>query len=236
MKNLIPDFENIENINKTIQTYKSSLEKDIKEKILKIQNLLRKCDRSNDSIKLINSIKQNFDYKFGNEINNTIFIDYMNKSLPTLFSWSKARRKQISDFFNQIGIDDFLYIPMLNDDLLSKFKKHLFLGIINNQLIPMRNEVARKFVLYTNKDFNEKAFDYSLEIELNRDENFLKYFCKDYSNYSKIKIDIKALKKYIFSNVIIDAYLLTSKEIFGKDATFVNRDNIKKALEIKKLI
>jgi molecular chaperone GrpE (heat shock protein) len=232
MKKLIPNLNNIESISNEIKDYKLKLPNDVIEKIQTIQDLLKNCGKSNNSIEVIHSFKQNFDYKFGNEINNTMFIDYMNKSIQTLYSWSSWRRKGISDFFNSIEIDDFLYIPMITDDLLSKFKKHLFLGVINNQAIPMRLEVIKKFLLYTNEDFKERPFNYTLEIELNREEKFSQNFNDDYSNHCEIKINVETLKDYIFSNVIIEAYILTAKEVFGSNATFVNEKNTKMALEI----
>ena len=176
-------------------------------------------------------LRSSFDYNFGDKIENENFIDFMKKGLSTLYS-DVNNRVIVKNVFNKIKdiINDFLYIPMLEDNTLCEFKKHTFLGAVSSQINGDDYSDLFEYIFYTNKYFNESNFK-EIAIIFQRNSKFVKIF-PSYGKDFDIHLDLETLKTYIFSETIKEAYLEMCKDVFGKNAKFVNMDNIEKSLEL----
>ena len=67
-------------------------------------------------------------------MDNHTFISFMKKGLSTLYSSDKEISKNVFDFFKNIQkeIKNFIFIPIINNNFLCEFKKHLYLGVLAN--------------------------------------------------------------------------------------------------------
>lgn len=177
-----------------------------------------------------NSIKRAFNYKFGDSINNKDFIDKMRNGLFSLFSDEQGTIDRVKRFFCDIknDIKDFLYIPMLEDNTLCEFKKHLYLGAISSQTDSDDYNSIQEYIFYTKEYFNESDFK-EIKVEISRDDNFIACF-KEYQKEETVLLNLETIKKFMFSKTIKEAYLETCKEIFGENAPFVTIENIEKEL------
>ena len=68
-----------------------------------------------------------------------------------------------------------------------------------------------------------------ISFNITREESFIKKF-PEYEKNHTFKLNLENIKEYIFSRTIKEAYLETCKDIFDKDANFVNEENIELAL------
>ena len=182
----------------------------------------------------IYSIKASFKHYFGIPIEDDKFLTFMEKGLSTLYS-NADNLYDAKKFFGKIHrkINDFLYIPILKENTLCEFKKHLFLGVVCSQLDSKENGFDYKkifeYIFYTDSYFDESDFK-EIEINLKRDDKFIEIF-PSYDKECKINLNLETLEKYIFSRTVQDALLETCKDIFGEDAPFLNIENFKDALK-----
>ena len=158
----------------------------------------------------------------------------MEEGLSTLHS-NIENLRDAKKFFHDIRkkIEDFLYIPILKENTLCEFKKHLFLGVVCSQLEGKDNgfdySEIFKYIFYTDSYFDESDFR-EIKIQFQRNDKFIKIF-PSYDKNCNINLNLDTLRKYVFSSAVQDAFLETCKEIFGADALFVNKENIQDALE-----
>ena len=178
-----------------------------------------------------NKIQCPFKYKFGTEMDNETFISFIDKGLDTLYSGQQKLQEKAINFFINIKnlIPEPIYLPMLNNNSLCQFKKHIYLSLLTSQIEEDDYNSLLEYIFYTDSYFNEQEFK-EIILEAKRDDAFIKLF-KNYKSDFYFILNFDILEKYIFSKSIRDAYLETCKTIFGKDATFVSEDNILKALK-----
>ena len=171
-----------------------------------------------------------FSYKFGDKIDNKSFISYMEQGLSTLYSSDKEISDNIFKFFKDIKnvINNFIYIPMIKDSSLCEFKKHIYLGAVTSQLREDQYDIIKRYILYSEEYFNESDFE-EISFIIKRGETFIKMF-PEYGKEQTFQLNLENIKEYILSRTIKEAYLETCKNIFSKDADFVNEENIEKAL------
>ena len=98
----------------------------------------------------------------------------MEQGLPTLYSNKEDIYKNVFEFFKDIEdeIKNFMYIPMLNNNTLCEFKRHLYLGALTSQ---MKEEHYNEIIFYTDDYFNEKNFE-SIEFNIDRRKAFINLF------------------------------------------------------------
>ena len=223
---------NSKELQKDIDTLKLLFSDEEKNEIIELQELLMGNNKSDIKFENYN-IKRSFDYKFGNNIDNKAFISFIKEGLSTLYSDDDMDEinKEVFKFFTNIHnyIQDFLYIPMLKNNTLYEFKKYIYLAIISNQLKIDDYDSFGNYIFYDESYFNESLFK---EITLNIERE--KLFLKNYPEYEKtyqFKLNFDIIKQYMFSPAVKEAYLETCKDIFGKDAKFVTKENIDKALD-----
>ena len=213
-----------------INKYKSKLTKDDKNNIDHLQEILVGKNIINQSEYI--SLESPFSFEFGKSINNDNFISFIEASIPALNSSDKKFKDNAIIFFKKLQneINDFLYIPMLEDNTLCEFKKHIYLGILTNQYISndYNPESLIEYIFYDESYFNDTTFC-DIKFKIIRDENFIQSFC-EYAKEYEFNLTLENIKDYMFSQTVKEAYLETCSEIFGKGANFVNMENIEKAL------
>jgi len=215
-------------IRKDVENYIKTLTHEDKNNIEKLQHYLTNYNKN--YIFQENKMKSPFFYKFGDEIDNKKFISFMEQGLPTLYSNKEDIYKNVFEFFKDIEdeIKNFMYIPMLNNNTLCEFKRHLYLGALTSQMKEEQYNKIINYIFYTDEYFNEKNFE-PITFVLERRETFIHLF-PEYSEKNTFELNLDNIHDYIFSKTILEAYYETCKDIFGKDATFVTKENIKIAL------
>lgn len=206
--------------------------KNLPEEEKKIEELQQYLTQFNSNYQFKdNKIKSPFSFKFGDVIDNKKFYLFMKEGLSTLYSNNKKVSEKAFDFFKNIEneIKNFIYIPMLNNSSLSEFKKHIYLGALTNQIEENDYKSIAQYIFYTDEYFNESNYE-EITFTIERNDSFVDLF-KEYDKNHTFKLDLEKIKSYIFSETIIEAYIETCKDIFGEDANFVNKKNIKSALE-----
>jgi hypothetical protein len=217
--------------NKIIELKEKISENDILN-VKKLEQLQEKLVGNSNNYKLNrNKIQCPFKYKFGTKMDNKTFISFIDKGLDTLYSGQKKLKEKAINFFINIKkqIPELIYLPMINNNSLCQFKKHIYLSLLTSQLDEDDYNSLLEYIFYTDSYFNEQDFK-EIVLEIKRDDAFIELFT-NYKSDCQLKLNFNILEKYIFSKPIIDAYLETCKAIFGKDATFVSEENIPKALK-----
>ena len=157
-----------------INKYKSKLTKDDKNNIDHLQEILVGKNIINQSEYI--SLESPFSFEFGKSINNDNFISFIEASIPALNSSDKKFKDNAIIFFKKLQkeINDFLYIPMLEDNTLCEFKKHIYLGILTNQYISndYNPESLIEYIFYDESYFNDTTFC-DIKFKIIRDENFI---------------------------------------------------------------
>ena len=215
-------------IRKDVDNYIKTLSQEEKKKIEEIQQYLTNYNKNYKFQE--NKMKSPFFYKFGDEIDNIEFITFMKQGLSTLYSNKEDIYKNVFEFFKDIEeeIKNFIYIPLLNNNTLCEFKKHLYLGALTSQMKEEGYNEIINYIFYTDDYFNEKNFE-SIEFNMDRRKTFINLFPEYSENYT-FKLNLENIHDYIFSETVIEAYYETCKDIFGEDANFVSKENIKTAL------
>ena len=214
-------------VRKDIEKYIKTLPNEEKNYIEEFQQYLTEY---NPNFKFTNNkIKVSFSYKFGEPINNKTFISFIQNGLSTLYSSDKEIYHDVFNFFKNIEaeIKNFIYIPMINNNSLCEFKKHIYLGALTSQIKENDYKTIINYIFYTDEYFNESEFK-EISFDIQRRETFIKKF-KNYEKDHIFVLNFNNLKDYIFSKTMKEAYLETCKDIFG-EADFVNEKNIENAL------
>ena len=212
-----------------IKKFKSELPDETLKNIEELQELLVGNKLPENTFEYI-CLNRSFDFKFGENISNEDFISYVRKSILTLYSTDKIFKDNAFKLFKNIQkkIKDFLYIPMLEQNTLCEFKKHIYLGVLSSQKDLEDQDSLTEYILYDDLYFNITSF-HEIKFNIKRDEKFIKTF-SDYTKEHEFKLNLETIKDYMFSQTIKEAYLETCREIFGNNASFVNMKNIEKAL------
>ena len=85
-----------------------------------------------------------------------------------------------------------------------------------------------EFIFYTDEYFMEKKFE-EIIFSIERSNSFIQSF-HGYDKTYEFKLNLENIKNYIFSEAMKEAYLKVCEEIFGREAKFVNKENIDDAL------
>lgn len=218
-----------EKLRKDIDKYIKTLSIEERQRIEGLQKYLTKLD--NNYKFEDNKIKMSFSYTFGDKIDNKKFVSFIEQGLSNLYSSDKEISKNVFKFFQDIEkeIKNFIYIPMLDENSLCELKKHLYLGALTSHLEEDDYQAISRYIFYDDEYFNESNFE-EICFNITRDDSFIKSF-PEYEKKHTFKFNLENIKEYIFSQAIKEAYLETCRDIFGKDANFVNEKNIESILD-----
>ena len=218
------EAERAEKLRIDIDNYIKTLSEEERKRIEGLQKYLTNYDNNYKFEE--NKIKMPLFHTFGENIDNKKFISYIEQEITNLYSSNKKISKNIFKFFQDIEkeIKNFICIPMLKENSLQEFKKHIYLKILTNQLEERDYKILIRYIFYDDEYFNESNFE-EISFSITRNDLFIKKFPEYEKNY-KFKLNLENIKEYMFSKTIKEAYLETCKDIFDKDASFVNKKNI----------